>query len=387
MKPKITSQKEVKPARTISRATEVELWARAAGRCEFDGCNELLYKSPVTQERVNIAQKAHIYSFSPAGPRGRGVFIKDTTGLNEVGNLALVCYGCHKKIDSDKKGERYSAKLIKFWKEEHEKRVQIVTEIKATKQSEVIFYHAKIGDERSPMSFPDAVEAMFPERYPKDERPTNLSMVSEDDDSTVEYWETESRNLKKAFERQLRERIGKGDVEHCSVFAFAPQPLLIQLGTLLTDKVDAAVYQLHREPRNWKWQPHEEGFAFNLKVPADTSGAPVLAFSLSAKIASERISAAVEGNISVWEMSVTGPNNDILKSNLQLSMFREAARKALVAIRAVHPQAEELKIFPAMPIACAVELGRIRSPKADLPWSIFDQNNKHRRFIPALAIK
>jgi hypothetical protein len=94
----------------------------------------------------------------------------------------------------------------------------------------------------------------------------------------------------------------------------------------------------------------------------------------------------VDGNIAVWEMSVACPNNDFLKSQMQLSMFREAARKAILTIHAAHPQAEELKIFPAMPIACAVELGRIRNPKADLPWSIFDQNTKHRRFIPALVI-
>ena len=159
----------MKLTRSIDRATECELWARAAGRCEFDGCNRLLYKFPVTQERVNLSQKAHIYSFSAAGPRGRGPFAKDATGLNGVENLALVCYDCHKKIDGDKKGEKYSAKLLQFWKEEHEKRVRIVTEIKATKQSEVAFYHARIGDER----------------------PLDLSMVSEDDDSTAEFWEVE----------------------------------------------------------------------------------------------------------------------------------------------------------------------------------------------------
>jgi hypothetical protein len=45
-----------------------------------------------------------------------------------------------------------------------------------------------------------------------------------------------------------------------------------------------------------------------------------------------------------------------------------------------------VKIFPAMPVSCAVELGRIRMPKADPPWTIFDQNNQQRRFIHALTI-
>ena len=55
-------------SRDITRSIESMLWGRAAGRCEFQGCNQELYKSRVTQEPVNIAEKAHIYAFSSAGP-------------------------------------------------------------------------------------------------------------------------------------------------------------------------------------------------------------------------------------------------------------------------------------------------------------------------------
>lgn len=377
---------DLKLTRSVDRATERELWARAAGRCEFRGCNKPLYKSPITQERVNIAQKAHIYSFSKFGPRGRGEFKKKTAGLNKVGNLMLVCHGCHQKIDKDTKGIRYSGELLRNWKEEHENRVRIVTGIKATQRSHVVFYHSRIGNERSPMEFDDAVEAMFPTWYPADDRPLDLSMRSEEDDSTDQYWESESRNLQKAFDRQIRNRIEAGEAQHFSVFAFAPQPLLIQLGALFTDKVHAGVYQLHREPRTWQWQPHPDGFGFNITEPKDKSGSPVLAFSLSAKIAAERISEVLKGKLSIWEMTIANPNNDFLRSEAQLSMFRNVTRQALVDIHGAHAGAPDLKIFPAMPLSCAVELGRIRSPKADLPWTIFDQNNKHRRFITALTI-
>ena len=60
--------------RAIPREIERELWARSAGRCEFNGCNRILYQSPVTAESVNISEKAHIYSFSKDGPRGWGPF-------------------------------------------------------------------------------------------------------------------------------------------------------------------------------------------------------------------------------------------------------------------------------------------------------------------------
>lgn len=55
------TNKPFKLTRAIKREVERELWGRAAARCEFSDCNRLLYKSPVTQEAVNLAEMAHIY--------------------------------------------------------------------------------------------------------------------------------------------------------------------------------------------------------------------------------------------------------------------------------------------------------------------------------------
>jgi hypothetical protein len=126
----------------------------------------LLYKSPVTQERVNISEKAHIYSFSPAGPRGRGPHARNATHPNDVRNLMLVCHDCHKTIDQDKNGDRYPANLLKKWKALHEARIVIVTGISPTKKSHVVLFGAKIGEQKSTLQFDEAVEAMFPNRFP-----------------------------------------------------------------------------------------------------------------------------------------------------------------------------------------------------------------------------
>src|SRR5277367_5811429 len=109
--PKIFSVKEVKDlSRSISIAPQNFLWGRAAGRCEFAGCNRPLWKSRVTQESVNVGQKAHVYSFSRGGPRGnRGISIKR---VNDSANLMLVCHECHRKMDSDKSGGRYTVRVL-----------------------------------------------------------------------------------------------------------------------------------------------------------------------------------------------------------------------------------------------------------------------------------
>jgi len=372
--------------RQIKVEVQRELWGRAAARCQFSDCNRLLYKSPVTQERVNVAEMAHIYSFSKDGPRGWGPFKLKPKRLNDLTNLMLVCHDCHKKIDQDKQGQRYPADLLKKWKEAHETRVRIVTGISPSKKSHVVLYGSKIGDERSPLQPDAAIEAMFPDWYPADDRSVNLSMQCAHDDSAPEFWTTEAAHLRKEFERQIRVRMDEAQPNHFSVFALAPQPLLILLGSMLTDKVPTVVYQLHRESKTWKWQPHPDNFQFRVHEPSDKNGVPVLVVSLSARIGHERITSVLKGKAAIWEITIDDCHNDFLRSEAQLSMFRETARKLMVAIKSAHPGFAELKIFPAMPVACAVELGRVRMPKADLPWLIYDQNNKHQGFIQTLTV-
>ncbi len=381
-----TNHKPFKLTRAIKREVERELWGRAAARCEFNDCNRLLYKSPVTQEPVNLAEMAHIYSFSKDVPRGWGIFTRMPAALNDVGNLMLVCHDCHKKIDQDKKGERYSADLLKKWKSEHETRVRVATGITPNKRSHVVLYGSRIGDESSPLHAAVAFDAMFPDWNPADDRSVNLSMASALDDSTKEFWLAQAAHLRKEFDRHIRPRIDEAQPNHFSVFALASQPLLILLGSLFTDKVPAVIYQPHREPKTWKWQPHPDGFQFRIIEPQDKSGIPALVFSLSAQIAPQRIESVLGGKASIWEVTTDQPHNDFLRSEAQLSMFREAVRKLLVAIKSAHPNAADLKVFPAMPVSCAVELGRVRSPKADLPLVIYDQNHKHQKFIETITI-
>jgi hypothetical protein len=373
-------------SRYISPAVERHLWGIAAARCQFDGCNRRLNVSPVTKERGNYAQKAHIYAFSSDGPRGRGPYENDTSGLNEIENLMLVCYDCHKKIDSDKDGERYSAERLRQWKRVHERRIRIVTDVSPDKASHVLLYGARIGEDSCPLHALRAFEAMFPEYYPADDRALDISMHSASDDSTTVYWQHQQNHLKHEFDRYVRREIEHSNIKHLSVFGLAPQPLLIQLGSLITEKIPSMVYQLHREPPTWRWQPHPEDFEYTINEPADVTGTPVLVLSLSAAIAKKRVEAVLGKKVSVWELSSSDCHNDFLRSEAQLAAFRQVTRKLLAKINAAHPAAEKLAVFPAMPVSCAIELGRVRMPKPDIPWVLYDQNDKHGKFIKTIVI-
>lgn len=375
--------------RHIKKEVERELWARAAGRCEFQGCNNLLYKSPITQERVNISEKAHIYSFSESGPRGWGPFKRNPEELNNIDNLMLMCNGCHTTIDQDKTGSKYSASLLQQWKQNHEYRVLTVTGIASNRKSHVVFYGSNIGEQRSVIQKSEAVEAMFPERYPAEERPIIMSMACSHQDKSPEFWATECIHLEKMYSREVNRRIeDELTSAHFSVFALAPMPLLIKLGTLFTDKIDVDTYQPIREPKTWKWQDFPDGFEFFIKEPSSTNNPPVLVISLSDKISYDRIYKVLGKNVSVWELTIADKfiGNDTIRSKAQLSLMRTIIRKLMIQIKEKHGFETPLSIFPAMAVSLAIEMGRARMPKADMPWKIYDQNNDVGSFIEALKI-
>lgn len=375
-----------KVSRHIPVAVQCELWGRAAGRCEFHGCNRRVYLSDVTHERVNISEKAHIHSFAEGGPRGRGPLATNPAALNRIDNLMLLCEFCHRKIDKRKDGGRYPATILRQWKALHENRVTLVTAISPDKNSHVVLYGANVGSSKIDVQPENASGAIFPERYPASETPIHLNMSWEGRDHIPGYWKTEEENLLSAFKEEIGPRIKKGDA-HFSLFGFAPMPLLIRLGILFTDRVPVDVFQRHREPApTWSWPNIGSDLRFRLIRPRRTSGRPVLIVSLSARIAPARVLEIVGRGCSVWELLVDKPHNDILKTRAHLSDFRAAARHALAQIGDVHGFKTPLSIFPAMPVSAAVELGRVRMPKASMPWVIYDHNQVAGRFVKTLDI-
>ncbi|GGE82248.1 HNH endonuclease [Pseudoalteromonas gelatinilytica] len=370
--------------RHIKPNIERELWARSAGRCQFDGCNKILFRSSVTNESVHTAQKAHIYSFSENGPRGWGPFKKGLDKLNDISNLMLACHECHLKID--RAPERYPADMLIDWKNKHEDRVEIVTGIASDKKSHVVMYGANIGQESTPLVFHDCVSAMFPDYYPANEKPILLSMQSSLRDGRDEYWQAENAHLEEEFKNTISRYAKNDNCKHFSVFALAPQPLLIKLGVLLTDKVDVETFQPHREPKGWRWQAFDDDFKFIIKEPQDKTAPPALLFSLSDNVDHERVRSVLGEKTSLWEVTVEAPHNDFLQSKLQLVLFRQAIRKLMVDIKKHHGNATPLHILPVMPVSCCIEFGRARMPKADMDWIVYDHNPLKQRFTQSLVI-
>lgn len=375
--------------RYIREPVKLALWGRAAGRCQFNGCNRPLYRSPITKEAVNIAEAAHIYSFSKDGPRGWGPLILNKKDLNEIDNLMLMCHDCHKTIDQDTEGKRYSAELLQSWKRAHELRIWTVAGIAPENKSYVVFYGANIGAQKSPLQKDEAIGAMFPRKYPASDEPIELSMSSSLEDKDDDYWIAEAAHLSRIFTQQIVPKIEKGDPSHFSVFALAPMPLLIKLGTLFTDKTAVDTYQPIREPKTWAWQAPPDEFDFVVIEPKTKTKTPVLVLSLSAHIEHDRVISVLGEDVDIWEVRTPKhfQHNDFIKSPEQLSLFRRKLRCLMECISSAYGLQQSLHVFPAMPVSCAIELGRIRMPKASMSWIIYDQNHKLGQFVKSLEIK
>lgn len=369
----------------ISESVKCLLWARSAGRCEFDGCNQPLWRDGLTQLEMNFADVAHIIGDSPDGPRGDIVLSFEYR--NDANNLMLMCHTHHRMIDRITR--TYSVEVLRQMKKAHEARIERLTAITQDKTSHVIIYRGCVGGFQPKIDFQDALVAMNPIRYPADALPIELGFSnSRFEDCENIYWELEGENLKRNFDHRVKPVLDSStDRNHFSVFAFAPQPLLIKLGTLLSDIFPADVYQFHREPPSWDWQIGPEQFAYHIHEAPSRHAIVALNLSLSATIDSQRIAATLgDQPYSEWEITIDNPNNDFLKSRAQLQLFRQEFRTLLNRIKAAHGEQSTIHLFPAVPVSVAVEIGRMRQPKADLPFLIYEQNRKNGGFLPTLRL-
>lgn len=380
-KKKISKSKS--KSKTVSGKIRCLLWGRAAGRCEFEGCNKALSWNSNTKDTANIADVAHIIGFSKDGPRGEEELSKELA--KDIDNLMLLCKEDHKNVDENK--EKYNNELLRQFKESHECRVGIATEISIYKQSHILLYQSNIGVQAPQPSYNKATEAMFPDWYPADRTPISLGVGNSTlQDSKDSFWKYEREQLESMVEHRVRPRIANGEIKHLSICAFATQPLLMYLGFLLSDIPAAEVYQLHREPPNWKWQEHPDGFKYIIQEPDVINGPPALIIALSATINDDRITSVLGEKATIWRVTHSSPNNDYLKSRKQLQQFREIMRRLMDCIKAKHGENAVLHVFPSMPVATAVEMGRLIMPKADLPLKVYDQNPEKTSFIHVLNL-
>jgi len=369
--------------RNIKAVVERLLWGIAAGRCEFKGCNKVLYQHEVTGDSENYAEKAHIYPVSPGGAR----FCPDSEDFkNSVKNLMLVCPQCHVTIDRNE--HKYTPEHLFEMKRRHEERIFKLTSIGAEMHSHMVYYTANIAGTNMTVNDGDAryALALFG-RYPSDISPIELGQrgnLVEDDEK--DFFTSNSKNLYRAVKARILDVVSEG--ESIALFALAPQPLLMYLGRLLNDKYNVAVFQCHRREQNkWQWDDTYEQVQFRSVLPSDTSISAKIAlvFSLSSVISYNRIESVLGDDVVIYSVTIDLPNRTFVTNPTVMDEFVTTSREVMEVIKQRHGKHMDINVFPAMPASLAVRFGMDYMSKTDNRLVIYDEQPEIG-FVYALTI-
>ena len=363
----------------IPLTTQRNLWIAAAGRCEFPGCSEILWRDDVTLSEANYANIAHIVAASPDGPRGDPVRSKELIKSPE--NLMLLCPEHHTLIDSPEHRSEYSEQTLRGYKEETEEAVRTVFEGLCLRRTTLVTLVSKIGGSATPISKSSVVTAVFPDA-PYSLIEIDYSDSANDRDSAGLGWLRD--DLMERVRTGLLEKQHQGKLYPLSVFAMARIPLDIALGRALCGADVHSLYQHHRDPDDWRWLAEpgrdltsEEGIELTIPTQIGPNAIPVVIVSISGDIPEDAVADALHRDIpihrdaAVFKITAGKPEPHFLKYRTQLNRFGEVWGELLTAIRSMSPSVEYLPIFAAVPCPVAIRMGMLHL-QADPCWWIYE---------------
>lgn len=359
--------KENRPA--IPHKVANVLWARAAGRCEFEGCNELLCEDWLTGKVVNGSQIAHIL---PVAHSARAKDDQTEEQKTDINNLMLICYKHHNLIDKSAP-EEYPEERLLAMKRKHEERIRRATSVQENKQTLVVMYGANIEYDTPFLSYSMVQQALSPEFYVSEHSPIKIQLNGKTYEKDDGYWKFEQLNLKRSIQQNVIDHFGQVGYEHISVFALAPQALLVQLGVLLNEKYPVRTYQKIRTPDTWRWQEEPQSLPLHLNREGDKEKQSVVIFALSGYDIIDRTKRFYGEEADYWIVTTDNPNLNLIKTESQLGAFQTFTRRLYEDITN-STKYELVHIHMAMSNSCAIELGRVWMPKVHKNLLLFENN-------------
>lgn len=397
----MTEERDTEIARSnIPDNVRERIWGRAAARCVL--CSEWLIDSTEFWHSVPTGEIAHNVGATsgPNSPRGKSTLTAEERAHES--NLFLLCRTCHKKIDSRQHRDSYTVEFLASKKKEHEERVRQVTDFATLRPATVLRLVATVRGTLSPVSAAQISEALRRDGLTgmgDDTRNGFFDISLPDPESAAWSWARAEELINKTVDRVF-EAIGAEDTSVLSVFAIAPVPVLIYLGSRLDDKTETV---LHRRKRGdavdtWAWPPTDsvatkpafvvEGVTTpGVASVAAAVGEVVVLVSVSARVSRERIPDALAG-MPVWELrpETPTPGPDLIDSRVALNAFGESWRGALSLIEATYPNARKIHLIAAVPNTAAVAIGRhhMRDAQPDL---VLYQRNSDSSYKPVMEVR
>jgi len=380
------NQSSVELSRNIPAMTKIFLYVQAGGRCQFDGCNRYLLEHEPTGTVGNYGEQGHIYAFKESAARGNA--LGRPKDINSLSNLILLCAACHHTVDVVSP-ELYPVETLKKFKRDHEERVYTLTGLSKDRDTIPIVLRSLVQDRHIDISDEEMQSASAP-NYLKQHQKIEIDLTGIPDMPNSAFWQTAAMAIDRKIERLYSLYIKPNYTLRVSVFAVAPIPLLVYLGSKLSDKMHVDLYQRHRDPETWTWKdgPSEARYISRCLIQPQEEESVSLLVNLSGKNNLDALPNELRESGTVYELTLEGqdPSPLFLNTKGDLERFTSEYHRALAMIRQNHPSLASIHLFPAVPAPVAITLGRSRLPKVDPILLVYDRDKRAGGFIPTLKI-
>jgi hypothetical protein len=312
----------------------------------------------LTGRKANVGELAHVVSDSPDFARGDS--IRSVELAKEGKNLILACFDCHGRIDRyGKKNEHSEAELLEM-KREHEQRIELIYSATGVKLSLPILMSFPVAPHPPAVTIEDVHHALLKNtsytRFPSG-RYVNINRADFDVlDGSPDFWPRAEAALEDLYERRVRpELTDKRAPSHLTIAAFAPIPLLMKLGALIGDKIDASVLDLPLE--QWLWDTLSDcpTPSFRFEVPQS------LPREVNVLVSISNVAVRPTSDLPAIEFRAELPNRGIIRTDAHLQYFRREFNAFLMRI--LQAGAQVIHIHPVTPLCASVEVGRMLLPK------------------------
>ena len=343
----------------IPSKVKAHLWLRAGGRCEFRGCNVLLYEDDVTKNPMNRSNIAHIISWTEGGPRGdHKLSPKKAT---DIDNLMLLCPEHNHLIDNNE--EVYTIPLLHEMKREHEDLIRALTDMRNTQPRRIIELKSKIHGQIPSITSEEERAALLP-FYPCREK------------VVIDLCDIEDINTAKGMiDEKVANKIGNTNDIYVA-FIMAKIPLGCHLGYAIGNKVPVQTFQHFRDTEDWRWR--NDGGHIIVSCPENETPSKNVYLLIS-------ISGMIDHSLlpfdyPVYSINADTPSFNFIQSWDQVLEFRDRYRSMLDRIRSVHGEAVTIHLVPASPNPINFDVGKGIMKNIDPTILFYDPGSEDRTF-------
>ncbi|WP_273483927.1 SAVED domain-containing protein [Desulforamulus ruminis] len=337
-----------KPRKKLKPAEEHYLWVSSGGICAFDECHQPLVFDDIGTI-VNVADKAHVIAHSTDGPRGdeREKYGLSEEDIDSYKNLILFCKNHHKIVDDNE--ERYTPDILFEMKRKHEDWVR--TRLQEV-QSSIAIIHKTMGPPTDHITLANKMNLKM------------LGLISFqerlDDSPKIPWDQIKNKNLEKY--RNIMELMKKYEGTVIDIFPLSQIPLLIHLGSLITDTIPVNIFQYDRNKQEWVLGSPGKVILEELGLKANTiiknSKVLVVSIGITSKIEHEDITEVINLEESDFlEITVQDPKVDKVIFSEQVAEVKSCFKRKVEELIQEN-RYKEIHLFYAGPSGLAVEIGR-----------------------------